>query len=724
MDVSHILENLNDAQRNAVTSEKQHLLVLAGAGSGKTRVLVHKIAWEVEALGTNPSAIMAVTFTNKAANEMRSRIESLLKGPILDSWVGTFHGLSHRLLKRFHKEAGLSSGFTIIDSDDQLRIIKRTSKELNLDEATWPSRQSQWQINAWKDEGLRSINVDNKGDFYTETVNKIYKEYEEVCKRDDLLDFGELLLKSYETLVSSTSVKTFFQTRFKSILIDEFQDTNTIQYKWLQEIASKKTNITAVGDDDQSIYGWRGAKVEHVNSFTKDFKGAEVVRLEQNYRSTNIILNAANALIDNNKDRLGKNLWTKKLEGEQIVLYQAYNEQDEARFVSDVLKDWMEKGGAYEETAVLYRSNAQSRAIEEALLRSSIPYRIYGGVRFYERLEIKNAIAYLKVIFNHKDNPSFERSISNPTRGVGEKTLAKIRHAAKQYNISYISASAKLIDDGKISGRGGAGLKDYLEFILGCKSFIEENLLSELMELIIKDSGLYAYHAKEPGEKGKTRTENLEELITATKNFEQSISDNKANSEIAESYLDIISLDSGDRQASEYDDAAQLMTMHSAKGLEFKLVLITGLEESLFPHGRSMESVSQLEEERRLCYVAITRAMEKLYVTHAESRRLHGTDTFNPPSRFLREIPKELINEIRPRAQTNIPYNRKDFKETKIEFEEEIGIALGQKVNHKKFGEGIVLNYEGSGDSARVQVNFDNAGTKWLVMAYANLDKI
>ena len=413
-----------------------------------------------------------------------------------------------------------------------------------------------------------------------------------------------------------------------------------------------------------------------------------------------------------------------KLEGEQIVLYQAYNEQDEARFVSDVLKDWMEKGGAYEETAVLYRSNAQSRAIEEALLRSSIPYRIYGGVRFYERLEIKNAIAYLKVIFNHKDNPSFERSISNPTRGVGEKTLAKIRHTAKQYNISYISASARLIDDGKISGRGGAGLKDYLEFILGCKSFIEENLLSELMELIIKDSGLYVYHAKEPGEKGKTRTENLEELITATKNFEQSISDNKANSEIAESYLDIISLDSGDRQASEYDDAAQLMTMHSAKGLEFKLVLITGLEESLFPHGRSMESVSQLEEERRLCYVAITRAMEKLYVTHAESRRLHGTDTFNPPSRFLREIPKELINEIRPRAQTNIPYNRRDFKETKIEFEEEIGIALGQKVKHKKFGEGIVLNYEGSGDSARVQVNFDTAGTKWLVMAYANLDKI
>ena len=598
MDVSHILDNLNDDQRNAVTSEKQHLLVLAGAGSGKTRVLVHKIAWEVEALGVNPSSIMAVTFTNKAANEMRSRIESLLQAPMIDSWVGTFHGLSHKLLKRFHKEAGLSSGFTIIDSDDQLRIVKRISKEFSLDEATWPARQSQWQINSWKDDGLRSNGVDDKGDFYTETVKKVYKEYEEICQRDHLVDFGELLLKSYECLLNSKSVKTFFQTRFKSVLIDEFQDTNTIQYKWLQEIASDKANITAVGDDDQSIYGWRGAKVEHVNAFTEDFKDTEVVRLEQNYRSTNIILNAANALIGNNQDRLGKNLWTEKVEGEQIILYQAYNEQDEARFIADILKDWMHKGGAYEEAAVLYRSNAQSRAIEEALLRLSIPYRIYGGLRFYERLEIKNAIAYLKVVFNNNDNPSFERSISNPTRGVGEKTLAKIRNTAKQFNLSYIKASAKLVDEGTIGGRGGAGLRDYLEFIAGCKSFIEENLLSELMELIIKETGLHAYHAKEPGEKGKTRTENLEELITATKNFEQSVSEEKTNLEIAENYLDIISLDSGDRQASEHDDAAQLMTMHSAKGLEFKLVLLTGLEESLFPHGRSMESASQLEEER------------------------------------------------------------------------------------------------------------------------------
>ena len=395
MDVSHILEHLNEQQRAAVTSEKQHLLVLAGAGSGKTRVLVHKIAWEVEALRKNPASIMAVTFTNKAALEMRSRIEELLETPIMDGWVGTFHGLAHRILKRFYKEAGLSAGFTILDADDQLRIIKRISKELGFEESVWPSRQSQWQINAWKDEGFRSNSVDDKGDYFKESINKIYKEYEKVCLRDNLVDFGELLLRSYELIRDDASVKAFFHSRFKSILIDEFQDTNTIQYNWLLEIASAKKSITAVGDDDQSIYGWRGAKVENVDSFTKTFDKTEIVRLEQNYRSTNIILAAANTLIENNTSRLGKNLWTDKVEGEQITLYQAYNEQDEARFVADILKDWMSKGEMYSDAAVLYRSNAQSRALEEALLRSSIPYRIYGGQRFYERMEIKNAIAYL-----------------------------------------------------------------------------------------------------------------------------------------------------------------------------------------------------------------------------------------------------------------------------------------------------------------------------------------
>ena len=727
MDVSYILDNLNDEQRQAVTSEKQHLMVLAGAGSGKTRVLVHKVAWQVEALRKSPSSIMAVTFTNKAASEMRSRIEELLQSPAIDLWCGTFHGLSHRLLKRFNKEADLASGFTILDSDDQLRIIKRISKELNLDEAAWPSRQSQWQINAWKDDGLRSSKVKDNGDFFKETIKNIYKQYEEVCIQDNLLDFGELLLKSYEVIKKNKVVRSYFHTRFKTVLIDEFQDTNSIQYKWLLEISSKDASITAVGDDDQSIYGWRGAKVENVATFTKTFKGSETIRLEQNYRSTNVILSAANALIENNNDRLGKNLWTEQLEGENIVLYQAYNEQDEARFTADILKEWMNKGELYEDAAVLYRSNAQSRALEEALLRSSIPYRIYGGQRFYERLEIKNAISYLKIIFNHSDNPAFERSISNPTRGVGEKTLNKIRSAAKKFNISYIKSSAKLLDEGVISGRGGSGLRSYLELITTCREIAETNSLSELMEYIIQTSGLYAYHGKEPGEKGKTRTENLEELISATKNFEQSVADSKKNIEIAEDYLDMISLDSGDRQASEYDDAAQLMTLHSAKGLEFKLVIMTGLEESLFPHGRSMDSISQLEEERRLCYVGITRAMQKLYITYAESRRLHGADTFNPPSRFIKEIPTKFMDEIRPRAQTTTAYTRRDFasaKETKYKVEDEIGYALGQKVLHPSFGEGIVLNYEGTGEAARVQINFDGSGTKWLVLSFAKLEKI
>ena len=727
MDVSYILDNLNYEQRQAVTSEKQHLMVLAGAGSGKTRVLVHKVAWQVEALRKSPSSIMAVTFTNKAASEMRSRIEELLQSPAMDLWCGTFHGLSHRLLKRFNKEADLASGFTILDSDDQLRIIKRISKELNLDEAAWPSRQSQWQINAWKDDGLRSSKVKDNGDFFKETIKNIYNQYEEVCIQDNLLDFGELLLKSYEVIKKNEVVRSYFHTRFKTVLIDEFQDTNSIQYKWLLEISSKDASITAVGDDDQSIYGWRGAKVENVATFTKTFKGSETIRLEQNYRSTNVILSAANALIENNNDRLGKNLWTEQLEGENIVLYQAYNEQDEARFTADILKEWMNKGELYEDAAVLYRSNAQSRALEEALLRSSIPYRIYGGQRFYERLEIKNAISYLKIIFNHSDNPAFERSISNPTRGVGEKTLNKIRSAAKKFNISYIKSSAKLLDEGVISGRGGSGLRSYLELITTCREIAETNTLSELMEYIIQTSGLYAYHGKEPGEKGKTRTENLEELISATKNFEQSVADSKKNIEIAEDYLDMISLDSGDRQASEYDDAAQLMTLHSAKGLEFKLVIMTGLEESLFPHGRSMDSISQLEEERRLCYVGITRAMQKLYITYAESRRLHGADTFNPPSRFIKEIPTNFMDEIRPRAQTTTAYTRRDFasaKETKYKVEDEIGYALGQKVLHPSFGEGIVLNYEGTGEAARVQINFDGSGTKWLVLSFAKLEKI
>ena len=722
MDVSNILNELNDRQRDAVTSEAPSLLVLAGAGSGKTRVLVHRVAWIVEAMQSNPNSVMAVTFTNKAANEMKSRIQELLQSPLADLWCGTFHGLAHRTLKRFYKEANLISTFTVLDAEDQLRVIKRICKDNNLEESSWPAKQIQWQINSWKDAGKRPKNVDDSKDFYAETVKKIYSQYDEICKKDSLVDFAELLLKSYELLKSNKKVRDFFHRRFRHILIDEFQDTNVIQYAWLNEVASKEASITAVGDDDQSIYGWRGAKVGHLEDFKTKHKQNATIRLEQNYRSTSIILNAANALIENNQARLGKNLWTESNEGEQITLYQAFNEQDEARFVAEIIKSWMDGGELFSDSAVIYRSNAQSRAIEEALLRANIPYRIYGGLRFYDRLEIKNAISYLRIIFNPHDNPAFERSVANPTRGVGAKTLAKIRSLANKHNISYIQASSKMIDENIISGRGANGLKKFLEIILGLCGKIDDISLSEIVGSILEQSGLIQFHEKEPGEKGKTRKENLEELLSAAKNFEMSFSDDKTNREITEQFLSNVSLDAGDRQADEFDDAVQLMTLHSAKGLEFPLVFMTGLEETLFPHGRSMESPDLLEEERRLCYVGITRAMKKLYLTYAESRRLHGNDIFNPPSRFIKEIPSECIMEIRPKASVTMPYSRNESKP--MDFEDQIGIALGQKVQHPKFGQGIVLNYEGAGESARVQVNFESAGTKWLVLSFANLEVI
>ena len=723
MDVTHILENLNDQQREAVTSEQQNIMVLAGAGSGKTRVLVHKVAWQIEAQQFSPSSIMAVTFTNKAANEMRSRIEELLEHPSPEIWCGTFHSLSHRILRKFHKEANLAPGFTILDSDDQLRIVKRLSKEMNLDDAKFPPRQSQWMINNWKDDGKRSKHVKDKGNFYTQTVKDLYIKYEHACAHDNLVDFAELILLSYEIIVRNSSIRDYFFKRFDSILIDEFQDTNTIQYKWLQAITAPKAKVTAVGDDDQSIYGWRGAKVENVKAFSKDFKDVHIIKLEQNYRSTNKILSAANTVIQNNSDRLGKNLWTESLEGDNLTLYAAFNEQEEARFIASSSKDWMDGGGCYEDIAILYRSNAQSRALEEAFLRASIPYRIYGGLRFYDRLEIKNAVSYLRVIFNNSDNPAFERSISNPTRGVGAKTLEKIRTKSTEDNLSYLKAAATLIDEGQVKGKGATGIKAYLDFILETAQSLDSLNLSEIVENINTDSGLYDFHKKEPGEKGKTRTENLDELVSAAKDFELSFDADHNKQEIVEQFLDNISLDAGDRQADAHEDAVQLMTLHSAKGLEFKLVFLTGMEESLFPHGRSMESPAQLEEERRLCYVGITRAMQKLYLTYAESRRLHGTDIFNPPSRFLKEIPAELIDEIRPRAQTTAPYARKrssSFNDTTSD----IGFSLGDKVSHPAFGDGIVLNYEGVGESASIQINFEAVGTKWLMLSFAKLKKV
>lgn len=721
MDVSHILDELNDAQRDAVTSDDQYLLVLAGAGSGKTRVLVHRVAWQIQAQGINPYSVLAVTFTNKAASEMSQRIQAMLQNPVPELWCGTFHGIAHRTLKMFYKEAHLPSGFSVIDADDQLRIVKRIMKDEKLDDALWPPKQIQWLMNSWKEEGKRAKSINAGNDLQKKAALQVYTQYEKKCIDEGLVDFAELLLKSFELVKDNAVVKAYFHKRFTSVLVDEFQDTNTIQFKWLLEILSKDTFVTAVGDDDQSIYGWRGARAENILGFEKNFKPAKTVRLEQNYRSTSVILDAANALISNNQNRLGKNLWTDSNKGEPITLYQAYHEQDEARYIADTIKNWMNSGGSYNEAAVIYRSNAQSRAIEEALLRIRIPYRIYGGTRFYERLEIKNAISYMKLAFNPADNLSFERAISNPPRGIGQKTLQNIRDASIKFGTSNFSAAGRMSQEGLLPTKAKNSIDTFLAFIEDIKNNLTELSLSETIDRLINFSGLIELYEKEKGEKGKTRIENLEELVTAAKIFEDDFPRDAALKDIAQTFLDNVSLDAGDAQASAHEDAVQLMTLHSAKGLEFPLVFISGLEETLFPHIRSMDSPDQLEEERRLCYVGITRAKQKLYITYAEIRKIHGSDVFNPPSRFIREIPPELMDEVRPRASVTMSFERKATQAPK-DFKISEGISLGQRVAHKKFGQGIVLNYEGAGDSARVQINFDNVGSKWLVLSFANLE--
>jgi len=721
MDVSHILDELNDAQRAAVTSDDQHLLVLAGAGSGKTRVLVHRVAWQIQAQGLNPYNILAVTFTNKAAYEMSHRIQAMLQNPVPELWCGTFHGIAHRTLKMFSKEANLPSSFSVIDADDQLRIIKRIMKDEKLDDALWPPKQIQWLMNTWKEEGKRAKSIKTGNDLQKKAALQVYTHYEKKCIDEGLVDFAELLLKSFELVQSNSVVKSYFHKRFASVLVDEFQDTNTIQFKWLLEILSNQTLITAVGDDDQSIYGWRGARAENILGFEKNFKAANTVRLEQNYRSTSVILDAANALISNNQNRLGKNLWTESNKGEPITLYQAYHEQDEARYIADTIKNWMNAGGSYGEAAVIYRSNAQSRAIEEALLRIRIPYRIYGGTRFYERLEIKNAMSYLKLAFNAADNLSFERAISNPPRGIGQKTLQNIREASIKFGTSNFAAAKRMSEEDLLATKAKNSIDNFIGFIEDIKNNLSVLALSEAIDRLINFSGLIEVYEKEKGEKGKTRIENLEELVTAAKIFEEDFPQDTPLIDIAATFLDNVSLDAGDAQAGAHEDAVQLMTLHSAKGLEFPLVFMSGLEETLFPHIRSMDSPDQLEEERRLCYVGVTRAKQKLYITYAEIRKIHGSDVFNPPSRFIREIPGELIDEVRPRASVTLSYERKSSQAPQ-DFKISEGISLGQRVMHKKFGQGIVLNYEGTGDSARVQINFDNAGSKWLVLSFANLE--
>ncbi|MDZ7645305.1 MAG: DNA helicase II [Woeseiaceae bacterium] len=722
MDVTPILDSLNDAQRAAVAAPDEPVLVVAGAGSGKTRVLTHRAAWLIDVEGVSPQSLLAVTFTNKAAAEMRSRIEGLLGMPVSHLWIGTFHGLAHRLLRRHWRETGLPQNFQIIDADDQLRLIKRLLKNLELDDSSWAPREIQYFINGQKDEGLRPQHIDDDGDATRRQFISLYASYQEICDRGGLVDFAELLLRAHELWRDHPDVLAHYRQRFRHLLVDEFQDTNAIQYAWLRMLAGTEGKLFVVGDDDQSIYRWRGARVEHIYRFQNDFPGARVVKLEQNYRSTATILNAANAVIANNGSRMGKNLWTDGKDGEPIRIYSAFNERDEADFVVGRLRDWSDQGHARADAALLYRSNAQSRVLEEALMNARIPYRVYGGLRFFERQEIKDALAYLRLVAHRDDDSAFERVVNRPTRGIGARTVEALRAYGRANACSLWRAAGAVASD-TLAGRAASSVLAFMQLIEGMARDTGRLDLADTVDHVIRLSGLIEFFSKEKGEKGETRIENLEELVSAARSFTPEAAEDMSE---LDAFLAHAALEAGEGQADAWEDCVQLMTMHSAKGLEFPLVIMCGMEDGLFPHQRSLNDPDGLEEERRLCYVGITRARQALYMTHAEQRRLHGMDSFSQPSRFIAELPAELTEEIRPRVQVTRPVHRAGRRRTSggghVDTATDIGVRLGQRVRHGKFGDGVILNCEGHGAHARVEVNFEHAGTKWLVLNYANLD--
>ena len=723
MDVSHIIDPLNERQREAVSAEPGNILVLAGAGSGKTRVLTHRIAWACEVNGLSPFSVLAVTFTNKAASEMRSRVENLLGISAAAMWVGTFHGLAHRILRLHYEAAGLPQSFQILDSDDQLRMVKRVVRQLDLDEARWPPKQAQWYINHNKDEGHRPSHIDPGQDPVQQQMLEIYRLYEDHCQRAGVVDFAELLLRALEIVRDHDDIREHYQRRFRHILVDEFQDTNAIQYAWLRLMAGPETPVFVVGDDDQSIYGWRGARIENIHHFESDFADTRVIRLEQNYRSTGTILKAANALIDNNRSRLGKELWTQSDAGEPIMFYSAYNEKDEARFVVDRIENWVEQGRSRSEVAVLYRSNAQSRQFEEILVTRGVPYRVYGGLRFFERAEIKDTLAYLRMISNPTADNAFERTVNHPPRGIGQKTIDEIRAHAREQSASLWTASLELLESERLTSRARSALQVYVDLVRRMSDELAELPLDEQIRSIIQMSGLDAHFRKDQSEKGESRMENLQELVGAGKSFEFDAVIEENLSPL-DAFLAHAALEAGEAQAGAWEDCVQLMTMHSVKGLEFPLVFLVGMEEGLFPHQRSSEEPGRMEEERRLCYVGITRAREQLVVTSAEVRRLFGNESYNMLSRFVREIPDELVQEIRPKANFSRPRIQESAARYREDAELDTGLFVGQRVNHASFGDGVVLNLEGQGPQSRVQVNFEAAGSKWLIASLANLQPV
>ncbi|MEO0574065.1 MAG: DNA helicase II [Pseudomonadota bacterium] len=720
MDVSPLLDGLNDAQRQAVTAPRTPHLVIAGAGSGKTRVLVHRAAWLIQVEHVSPQSVLAVTFTNKAAAEMRARVETLLNMPARHLWIGTFHGLAHRLLRRHWQEAGLPQNFQIIDSADQERLIKRLLKDSETADSEWSPREVKSFINTNKDEGLRPQHMDAGDDPNRERLIAFYAEYQDNCDRSGLIDFAEILLRAHELWRDNPELLGHYQRRFQHVLIDEFQDTNAIQYAWLKLLTSGGAVPFAVGDDDQSIYRWRGARVEHIGRFATDFPGTEIVKLEQNYRSTGNILKAANAIISNNGGRMGKNLWTEDGDGAAIKLYAAFNERDEADFVVNRLRDWINQGNRRDDSAILYRSNAQSRVLEEMLLNARIPYRVYGGLRFFERAEIKDVLAYMRLVSHRDDDAAFERIVNVPTRGIGARSIATVRAYARANACSLWRAAGAVASD-TLAGRSANAIRQFLNLIEHLAEQCKGLELHEVVDHVIHHSALATHYRKEGEEKAATRIENMEELVSAARGFSPEEAEDMTE---IDAFLAHAALEAGEGQADAWEDCVQLMTLHSAKGLEFPLVFLVGLEDGLFPHQRSVQDPAGLEEERRLCYVGCTRAMQELYVTYAEQRRLHGMDNFGVRSRFINEIPTELIEDIRPRANLSRPVTpqRGARPRSGTSSIETPAVQLGRPVRHAKFGDGVILNCEGQGAHARVQVNFEMAGTKWLVLNYANLE--
>ena len=722
----NLLEGLNEPQLAAVTLPPQHALILAGAGSGKTRVLTTRIAWLISTSQVSPPTVLAVTFTNKAAKEMLARLSAMLPINVRGMWIGTFHGLCNRLLRAHYRDAGLPQLFQILDSADQLAAVKRLLKSLNVDDEKYPPRELCWFINAQKEAGLRPAAVEAWDDWTKKRV-ELYEAYEAQCQREGVVDFAELLLRCYELLERNEPLRRHYQDRFRHILVDEFQDTNKLQYRWLKLLAGEGAALFCVGDDDQSIYAFRGADVGNMRDFEREFKVQNMIRLEQNYRSHGNILDAANAIIENNPARLGKNLWTEAGAGEPIRVHESYSDGDEARFIVEEVKALARDGHARKEIALLYRSNAQSRALEHALFNAGLPYRVYGGLRFFERAEIKHALAYLRLIANADDDTAFARVVNFPTRGIGARSIEQLADAAKAAGSSLHAAIPQ------VSGAGGAKLAAFAALIVRLREAAALPL-PELVEHVLDLSSLRAHYRNE--KEGQERLENLDELVNAAAGFvaeEGVVGDEGELAGDLASFLAHAALEAGEHQAGEGDDALQLMTVHSAKGLEFNVVFICGLEEGLFPHENSLNEDKGLEEERRLMYVAVTRARQRLYLCHAQTRMLHGQMRYNLPSRFIEEIPAELLKYLTARAVKGgfaaVPHAGHSISPASTFNSaprplQSGGLRIGQNVMHAKFGVGVIVNAEGSGNDARVQINFGSAGMKWLALSVAKLEPI